>query len=166
MPVTGTPIPSGGPRLVYESILLSRLGLPGGFLDLLGIDLAATGSNPALNDPLRQALRRMGFAIADPSAVSDADVAAVPAAREDEFLARAEIRLLETVIESWARPNIQTLDARRDWGALMANLVKLLDSKRQQLIDEYGPIDAARGFMYLNTVPINTCVGQNPPGCR
>ena len=61
-------------RANTEAILIRRLG---GIFEAVGLDGAtADGSNEDLNDPIGWALRQLGKP-PDPTAVSDADVAAV-----------------------------------------------------------------------------------------
>jgi hypothetical protein len=81
-------------RANVEAILIRRLG---GIFEAVGLDGATVdGSNEDLNDPIGWALRQLGKPTADPTAVSDADVAAVGADDYDALFDLAEWRALET----------------------------------------------------------------------
>ena len=62
-------------------------------LVLAGMSTSVDGSNPDLNDPIRAALFDVGVTAADPTDVSDADLATVPASATSNFMAAARYRL-------------------------------------------------------------------------
>lgn len=90
-------------RLKAEVSLIARAGRK---MDLVGMNISATGTNESLNDPLGMALLGMGLNVADLASVTDTDLAAI----EDipQFLDRAELRLLETIAGNIDLVNITT----------------------------------------------------------
>lgn len=96
------------------------------------------GSNEDLNDPLANALLRLGLTVADVSLVTDADVAAVSAANTDVFFDLAEYRLAETI-----QGNLNDVDIRA--GPLeekLSQLARQVDRKlsrlRKHIESEHG----------------------------
>src|SRR5688500_1941665 len=62
---------------------------------LVGMAVTADGLNTSLDSPIATALRKMGFAV--DLVADDNDLAALPSEKLDEFLDRAELRLLENI---------------------------------------------------------------------
>ena len=84
-------------RANVEAVLIKRAGQ---LMQAAGMDgTTVSGSNTDLNDPIGGAIRRLGYATADMSLVTDADVGQVPSEKLDAFLDLAEVRCLENVIE-------------------------------------------------------------------
>ncbi|MEO6809717.1 MAG: hypothetical protein ABI353_11450 [Isosphaeraceae bacterium] len=82
-------------RARAEAVLVDRCGP---WMVKATMDVTFDGANPSLNESLRQGLTQSGYTVADPFLVTDADLAALDVANDlDEFLDRAELRVLRTV---------------------------------------------------------------------
>lgn len=82
-------------RTQVERILVRRCGL---MMTAAGLDgVTINGTNDDLDDPIGVALRASGLSVADISAVSDADLAAVTDDLIDQVLDIAELRALQNV---------------------------------------------------------------------
>jgi hypothetical protein len=66
----------------------------GDLLTLAGLSELTDGTNPDFNAPIRMALRSLGLIPADPTDVSDSDLASVAAVQLDDFLVKARYHLL------------------------------------------------------------------------
>lgn len=123
-------------RANLEFLLIKRVGA---FLTRAGLDgVTISGSNADLNDPLGYALRKSGYLVAVPNAVSSTDVAAVSESDLDKVLDFAEYRALSTV-----RQNLLLVDTRvgpRDskFSQLIAQLKDILEEKSGFLSEQYG----------------------------
>jgi hypothetical protein len=81
-------------RAYVEQVLV---GYAGAVLTLAGMSTATDGSNSDLNEPIRAALADMGILAADPSDVSDSDLAGLAASSINRFLEAAKFRLVEYI---------------------------------------------------------------------
>lgn len=92
-------------------------------LELADLSTATDGTNPAIGDVLEDALLRLGFTVSIPAAVSDADIARVPARRHPHLYAVAGVLLLEAILGNVsAMPNEQANAQRVEWGNLAAEV--------------------------------------------
>lgn len=83
-------------RANFEAVLIQRCGAA---LTRVGLDgSTASGANAVLADPIRVALRGLGYVVSDPVTPTDLDLAAVPSARYETLFDRGELRTLETVL--------------------------------------------------------------------
>lgn len=124
-------------RAQAEAMLVRRCGR---WMSRAKMAVVTDGTNADLNDPIRLALQAMGLAVADVTSVSDADLVALDVAttKLDEFLDRAEVRTLESVLGNMSDPDI-TVEGIGIKQAT-SQLVKLLDGKREALRKTWGLI--------------------------
>lgn len=86
-------------RANVEAVLIGRCAAA-----LAAVSLDSTtvnGSNAALADPIRTAIRSLGYSVADPITPADSDLAEIPNTRVEQLLDLAERRVLETVLGRW-----------------------------------------------------------------
>lgn len=90
-------------RANLESILVRRAGP---LMEAADMAVTVVGTNADLNDPIGFGIRASGGTVADPSLVTDADVATVSTSYFDLFLDRCELRLLENILGNLAMVDI------------------------------------------------------------
>ncbi len=91
-----------------------------------------------LNDPIGYALRVMGYAVADITAVADSDLAGLPAEEIDELLDRAELRTLENVAGNLDVVNISVGPRSESLGDLSRQVEALIRAKTERINARYG----------------------------
>lgn len=81
-----------------------RGGLFGRVLAKAGLDgTTADGGNLALRGALRLAMAEIGYPAANPPALEDADVFAIPSASVERVILLAKIRLIDDILLNWDR---------------------------------------------------------------
>ena len=110
------------------------------------------GTNEDLSGPLAYAGRAVGLTLASPITLTAADLAALDDGMLDEFLDRAELRLLENI-----EGNIDVVDItlgphRESKNQLAEQIQKLIKSKRESIVATYGDAvgDLTVSSMLLN----------------
>ena len=111
----------------------------------------ATGSNPDLRWPIREALRRASVNVADPTTPTDDDVAGLTGTAYDEFMDRAYLYALIHVRNNWNRarakcpPPTPGPDGRmvpsaeyREAMERFADLTTMIDEARDDVNGRYG----------------------------
>lgn len=79
-------------------------GLFGRVLAKAGLDgTTADGENLALRGALRLAMAEIGYPAANPPALEDADLAAIPSASAERLILLAKIRLIDDILLNWDR---------------------------------------------------------------
>ena len=129
-------------RAQIENELVQRCR---GYMTAVEMDLTATGNNPDLNSPIGYAVRQCGGAVADPSAVADADLSTI--ADFDQLADLAEERLLLNIKRHWARVNIST-------GQVSESLAQLAD----QLDNDIDRITEANAAKYSTSATLQAGV--------
>lgn len=126
-------------RANAEFILIARCGT---ILDAVGLDgTTVNGSNAALNDPLWHALDRLGYSVANIIAIANADIEAVTKEDYAPFLDIAELRTLETALNAAMSLVDFSIGPRREsLSQLAESLAKTIETKRRQLLKDYGDL--------------------------
>ena len=81
-------------RADVEKVLVNRVGKK---MAIVSFDVTSDGENADLNEPICDALLKMGATPASIAAVADSDLAIVENEYIQEFLDRAELRLLQNI---------------------------------------------------------------------
>lgn len=123
-------------RANVESVLIRRVGKLLAAADLDGT--TANGSNADLNDPIGVAIRKVGQAVDDLTAVDDDDVARIAADDYDQFLDLAELRALETIQSSLDDVDLQVGQRSEKLGQLAEQVRKRAERLRERIEREYG----------------------------
>lgn len=106
-------------QLERELLIGRRLGL---LLFRVGLDgTTMNGTNPDLNGPLRESLRRAGFAVIDPLVVAEADVAGLGGVQMEQVLEVAHLRVLWLVRDHWGRARDRAIDEAKN-DTIMPNM--------------------------------------------
>jgi hypothetical protein len=123
-------------RANVEALLVRRLGSLLTEAELDGTTV--NGTNIDLADSIGWAVRQCGGAVANITAVADADLAGIAATNYDQLLDLAEYRALQTISGSPVFVNIQVGQRREDLGKLAETVDKRLERKLKQLQQDYG----------------------------
>ena len=136
-------------RVQAETILVKRCGpmMAAANMDGATVD----GSNADLDDPLGWAVRRMGGTVADPVAVTDADLATIVGQSQQHLLDVAEYRLLESILTNLELVDISAGPRSESLGQLGARVEKRLQTLGDRLKASIG----------LNSAPLETGVIQH-----
>ncbi len=121
-------------RTQAETILISRtepLMLKVSFSN-------APGNNPDLNDPIGWALLKLGIALTDLSIISDADVAALSSSQLSAFLDLAELRLLQSIYQSYMLVDVTVGPRSSQYNQIAERIAKAVETKKAQVVGEYG----------------------------
>jgi hypothetical protein len=110
------------------------------------------GTNDDLNSPLAFASRAMGLTLASPVTVTSAELASLTDAQVDQFLDRAELRLLENILGNFTLSDIKLGPHWEEKGAIGEQLQKQIDAKRKAIASAYGDdlTELEAGSMLLN----------------
>lgn len=124
-------------RIQAETILVKRAGKRMQFvsMDYTTID----GTNEDLADPISFALLAMGITPADISDPADSDLAGIDDL--NEFLDRAELRLLENILGNTDAVDITEGPRSERYSQFMDMLEKAVTRKKKQVDDDYGELD-------------------------
>jgi len=120
-------------RTIAETILVKRLGP---MMTAAGMAVTIIGTNADLNDPLAWATRQLGHTTADPSTVTDAELASVAVANYDDFLDLAEYRALQNVLGALDDVDLTVGPRSEKLSQLAAQAQKKLDQLEHRL-DSY-----------------------------
>lgn len=136
-------------RALAEARLVPRAS---GWMGLAGMDTHSDGTNPDLDDPLLESLARLGYLPANFAVATDADLGRVPEARGREFLARAELRLLENVASRYTLVSRQVgFQSRFAWGEINLAIQRAIERLRQEIDREWGTVPG--GVAVADVVP-------------
>jgi len=130
-------------RANAETELVSRAK---GKMELVGMAVTVVGTNADLNGPLSTALRKMGLAPASPITVTDTDLANLTDADIDEYLDRAELRLLENIHRNYTLVDIKSGPQDEKLSQLAAQLEKSIELLSAKIKSEYGDSGAGSSF--------------------
>lgn len=123
-------------RAQVELILISRCGP---VMKAAGMDVNANPSpNADLNDPIGYALRRLGYSVADVSAVANTDVDDVSTDDYDALFDLAELRTLQNVIGNYALVDSRVGQLSESYSQLRDGLEKRIEKLKDQIESDYG----------------------------
>lgn len=123
-------------RANIEAILVRRCG---GRLAAAGLDgTTVSGANADLSDPIRAALRQLGYSVASAASVADSDLASVAAADEEQLIDLAELRALESALGNLDTVDITAGPRQERLGQLADQLERLIARKTTFLRQRYG----------------------------
>jgi hypothetical protein len=118
-------------RANVEIILVRRVGRLMTAASLDGTTIS--GSNADLNDPICDALLTLGYSVTNITAVVDADVAQVTAAKTKRFLALAELRALENILGNLDLVNIRVGPRAEELHQLAEQVETAIERKKTEL---------------------------------
>lgn len=123
---------------------------------LVGMAITVVGTNASLSGPLAFAMRTMGYALASPVTVADADLSALENSALDEFFDRAELRLLQNIKGNIVLVDIQVGPRRESLGQLAVTLKDDIDAKAALIASSYGNANSLEaGVIGLNFMQTN-----------
>ena len=96
------------------------------------------GTNADLNWPLTYSMIELGLAVVDPSAVSDADLAAVRADGLNQLLDVAKLRVLEACLDNLDDVSVQTMDSMEKAGEFRSGLETSIERQACRCRRQYG----------------------------
>jgi hypothetical protein len=120
-------------RAQAEQELLSRAKKK---MELVEMNVTASGSNDDLDSPFATALRKMGYSIS--GVVDDDDLASLSSDEVDEFLDRAELRLLENIQGNFDLANTRIGNRWEDFKDIVPQLDARINALRKLIADSYG----------------------------
>lgn len=126
-------------RAQADTILIQRCGQ---LMTTCGMDGATiTGTNANTVDPLRFALRKLGYTVASVTAVTDSDLAGCALTDEEALFDLAELRLLQN-LESAATLLVDTsIGPRREQlGQIAAGISKMIAARIAAIQAAYGAL--------------------------
>lgn len=147
-------------RADFEAVLVKRCGAALAKVSLDGTTI--DGTNADLADPIRTAVRAMGYVVADPIDPADADLADVPATRYEALFDLAELRALETVLANWTGVDEkfgQDSQANSQYGKQLESRIKALCDKVAK-----APNVAAPGAVVAKITAGRYCPSRVLPG--
>ena len=104
--------------------------------------LAAAGlanDTTDLNDAIAYAVRKLGYTVADASAIADSDLTDIGTDEENKFFDIAEYRGLETLVNEFSvKVTMQVGPRRQQYSDIAIVLDKILTRKAKALEREYG----------------------------
>lgn len=119
-------------RESLETILTRRTKR---FMQLAQMDYTTiNGTNADLADPIASALRAAGYSVADRANVADSDLAAVSANDEEQVIALAELRTLETIDSNIVSSSLSTGPVSETF----RDLTRRLEWMRAHIVTVYG----------------------------
>lgn len=124
-------------RQDVEQVMDRRVGAA---MDLAGMSTGDGNINPWLTDPLRWALYMLGYQSTSVTAVTDADLASVPATLHDAVLDLCELRALEAVRTNYVDVTTRVGQVSEDRSDYATALAALIDDKRRQVAGVYDAI--------------------------
>lgn len=122
-------------RTTLETILVRRASA---YMTAAGMAVTYAGSNADLNDPIGYALRYVGYAVDDPSSVSNSDIAEIADEDLDQVLDVAEYRLLKNISGNLAMVDITTGPVSEKLSQLSTSLEKRIDKLAADIAALYG----------------------------
>jgi hypothetical protein len=122
-------------RAKFERELLDRMGP---MLTASDRDAAAVGGNRAWGVGIREAARWIGLTLADPSEVTDADLANADISRVGEMFDVAELKCLELAARNFNQVGWASGSQRQDLHLFKAQLLADIKEMRDDLRRRYG----------------------------
>lgn len=123
-------------RAAIEVTLISRCDAA---MAIVGMNVATRdGTNPDLTDPIRCAVREIGYDTIDPMGVGDNDLAPLTGNEIDRVLDRAEQRLLETIWNKWTRVDEAMGDDNQKLSQLADRIMKRIADLEERIRRPYG----------------------------
>lgn len=123
-------------RATLASEIVDRAG---GFLSAAGLSVARDATNATAMIAGRKALSRLDILPADPVALSDADLSAVPAIRAEEYLAAAHVEALKIVLGHCGGVDQQVGTHEQRLSQLRDSVKAAIEIAQKALDDEFGP---------------------------
>lgn len=120
-------------------------------MQLVGFAVTIVGSNDDLSGPMAVALRAMDITPASPITVTDSDLSAVDDV--DEFLDRAELRLLENILGNYDLADINTGPYSESTSQILSAIEKDVIRLREKVSASHGSMEA--GTIHLNFAETN-----------
>lgn len=127
-------------RVTLDTILISRAG---SLLTTVGKDgSTADGTNPDLVDPIRSALRLLGYSVASVTTVSDSDLAGVSIDDEEALIDLAELKVLELAVYPGATAlvDISVGPRRESLSQFSKHISDMIERKVKSVNEVYGSI--------------------------
>lgn len=115
-----------------ETVLQQRLG---GWIDEVGLD--KTQGSSIYRDPIAWALRKGGYAVANPVLPANTDLDDVSTADYDKIFDLAEYRLLQNLLQNYEAVDLRVGERDEKYDQLRTRMEKALDLKRKQLQEDY-----------------------------
>jgi hypothetical protein len=126
-------------RANAEAILVRRAGKK---MALVGFAVTTLGTNPDLNDPIGTALMRMGKSVSNISQVADTDLAGLSMDEVPEFLDRAELRLLESILGNYDLTDVSLGGRNESFNQIVAGLEAAVEAKLKHIAMNYASFEA------------------------
>ncbi len=104
---------------------------------LVGFSVTTAGTNTDLDSPLAAALRKMGLSMAGDT-VADGDLAAITSQQYDEFLDRAELRLMQNIYANIDFASITVGPRKEELGQLADQVKEAITELAGRIQAEYG----------------------------
>lgn len=134
-------------RANAEAILIGRLGT---LMTEAGLDgTTVDGTNADLNDPFASALRSMGYTVADITNVSDVDLSALAEEDYNEFLDRAELRVLESIEGNYVLVDITAGPRSEKLSQLLDHVRARKDQLWEKIKEEHGTVVLEAGYIEM-----------------
>jgi hypothetical protein len=127
--------------LTRVSLATEVVGRAGGFLSAVGLPITADATNTTVMLAGRKALARVGIAPITAGAFVDADVAAVPAARVEEYYDWATLETLRIVLLSSTGVDQRVDNDEQKLSQLADSLRKAIALLMETIDDEYGTLN-------------------------
>lgn len=143
-------------RTTLASELVDRAG---GFLSAAGLSVARDATNATAMLAGRKALSRLSIVPADPMALADGDLATVPSARVEEYLAAANLETLRIILQHCGGVDQQVGTHEQRLSQLRDSVLAAIESAEKALIDEYGPVHAEESAVSTANA---TAIPNNP----
>jgi len=127
-------------RETLDVILIARTGA---LLTTVGKDGSTDdGSNTDLVDPIRAALKTLGYSVSDFTTVTDTDLAGVAADDEEALIDVAELKILDNVIYPGAAAlvDISVGPRRESLSQFSKHIESMLEKKVAAVNDAYGSL--------------------------
>lgn len=132
-------------RAQAETILVSRVG---GLMEATDFAVSVTGSNASLNDSLAWSARQLDLSTADPSTITDVELAALGSDDYDSFLNLAEYRTLCSILTNLAMVDVTGGPRTEKYSQLANQAQARLDRLEPLLTDLLAPITT--GYIQLD----------------
>ena len=143
-------------RTQAETLLIKRVGP---LLEAVDLDSETIqGDNKDLNGPIGWALRQLEISVSDPTSVSDTDMASLADADLDHFLDLAELRVMETVLNSALSLVDLAVGPRKESLSQMATSL-------QTITRSFNTVDIDR-FIFKEWIEESHCVGATTNTCN
>jgi hypothetical protein len=153
-------------RANVEAQLIARQGP---LLSLCNLDgTTKDGTNAALNDPIRVAIRYDDYDISDPVNVVDADLEVFTGWQIERLLDVAELRICETLWGNWPLYTVSISLEKKQLSDIRDGIRERIIQLTKKLAEPYGPNVGAGavGVMAVgHRIPMDPTRGVNyPPG--